>query len=160
MFKLFNWPQILTGRAVFPQPYIFERNKKKKSTSLCYSLQDPNGTVTHDISYENVIRILHVMEACYKMINHMNNITQYHVSVVPWLYVVIWCDVLNMLKQMIINDITSDFFRFTTSQMCMAISVSFAICTNLFLKKKQQQQQKKQKQKQNKTKQNKTYKQN
>ena len=65
-----------------------------------------------------------------------------------------------MLKQMIINDITSDFFRFTTSQMCMAISVSFAICTNLFFKKKATTTKKKQKQKQNKTKQNKTYKQN
>ena len=84
---------------------------KKESTSLCYSLQDPYGKVTHDISFENVIRVSHVMEACFKMINRTSNATQHHAGVVRWLYVVIWCDVLNMFKRMIINDVTSDSFH-------------------------------------------------
>jgi len=45
------------------------------------------------------------------MINRTSNATQHHAGVVRWLYVVIWCDVLNMFKRMIINDVTSDSFH-------------------------------------------------
>jgi len=130
------------GRSFFNGTYcisstLYIREKQKKKILLacviaCRTHTEKSHMIYHmRLSYE----FLHVIKACYEMRNQLNNRTWYHVSVVWWLYVVIWCDVLNMLKHMIINDVTSDCFRFTTSQMCMAISVSFAICTNLFLKK-------------------------